>query len=141
MKGSWHRERPTLFDEVRTDVGRFCTTLHVFVADETVRVRGTFPVRHGVEVLDEYRIEIELPPDYPDKLPIVREIGGRIPWEADRHISTDGSACVLLPEDRWWVFPPNKPFFDYLTVPLHNYFLAQSVVEGGGAWPFRAHEH
>jgi hypothetical protein len=140
MKEPWHRTRPGLFAEVRADVEAFCSTLHVFVDNEVVRIRGTYPVRHESEELDRYHIEIEFPPDYPDRLPIVRETAGRIPWEADRH-NSNGVACVLLPEERWWSFPPNKPFLEYLTVPLHNYFLSQSLIEAGGTWPFSEHRH
>jgi hypothetical protein len=141
MKEPWHSARPSLLAELRADVKAFCSTLHVFVEYNIVCVRGTFPVRHETEDLDSYRIEIELPSDHPHRLPIVRETGGRIPWAADRHVNTNGTACVLLPEDRWWSFPPGRPFLDYLTVPLHNYFLGQSVVEAGGTWPFSEHRH
>lgn len=140
MKEPWHRARPALLAQLRADVKAFCSTLHVFVDNDVVLIHGTFPVRHGAEELDRYRIEIEFPREYPDGLPIVRETGGRIPWVADRH-NTNGIACVLLPEDRWWSFPPDKPFLDYLTVPLHNYLLGQSLVEAGGTWPFSEHRH
>ena len=141
MKAPWHHVRPELLDQLRADVEAFCPTLHTFVEDATVVVRGTFPVRHEGEDLDRYSIEIELPADYPERLPIVREVGGRIPWDADRHVYISGTACVLLPEDRWWTFPPDRPFSEYLAVPLHNYFLGQSVVEAGGVWPFSEHRH
>ena len=52
-----------------------------------------------------------------------------------------GRRCVLLPEDRWWSFPPGRPFSEYLTVPLHNYFLGRTVVDSGGQWPFSEHAH
>src|SRR5258708_2622266 len=141
MKGLWHHSRPELLAQLRADVEAFCTTLHVFLEDGVVRIRGTFPVRHEAEDLDRFRIEIDFPAGYPDHLPIVREIGGRIPWSADRHVYTNGTACVLLPEDRWWSFPPDRSFSEYLRVPLHNYFLGQSIVEAGGAWPFSEHRH
>jgi hypothetical protein len=140
MRESWHRVRPALFAQLCVDVEAFCSTLHVFVAKEAVRIHGTFPVRYETEELDRYQIEIEFPTDYPDQLPIVRETAGRIPWEPDRH-NSNGIACVLLPEDRWWSFPPDKPFSYYLTVPLHNYFLGQSLVEAGEIWPFSEHRH
>lgn len=141
MKQPWHRATPALFAQLRADVEAFCSTLHTSVDnDDVVRIRGTFPVRHGNEELDRYGVEIELPLEYPDRLPIVRETAGRIPWEADRH-NSNGIVCVLLPEDRWWSFPPEKPFLEYLTVPLHNYFLGQSLVEAGGTWPFSEHRH
>ena len=141
MKKPWHQARPALLEQLRADVAAFCTTMHVLIEDDVVRVRGTFPVRHDAEVLDRFSVDIEIPADYPDRLPIVRETRGRIPWIADRHVYTNGTACVLLPEDRWWSFPPDRSFLEYLTTPLHNYFLGQCVVEAGGAWPFSEHRH
>lgn len=142
LRQPWHRARPALLAQVGADVGAFCNTLHVFIEGEVVRVRGTFPVSHNGAELNRYAILIEFPKDYPDELPIVREVGGRIPWLADRHVfPRTGVCCVLLPEDRWWSFPPGTPFAEYLRGPLHNYFLAQSVVAAGGKWPFGEHKH
>lgn len=142
MRQPWHRRHPALLEHVRADVEAFCPTLHIFVESETVSVRGTFPVLHESKVLDRYAIEIEFPSDYPDQLPIVREVGGRIPWNADNHVfPATGVCCVLLPEDRWWSFPGGQPFSQYLLGPLHNYFLGQSIFAVEGRWPFGAHEH
>lgn len=141
MKLPWHRAKPHLLAEVRADVEAFSSTLHVFVEDDVVRICGTFPVRHGGDDLEAYHIEIAFSADYPDELPIVREKGGRNPWTAKRHVYSNGNACVLLPEDRWWSFPPGRRFGEYLRGPLHNYFLGQSVVDQGGEWPFGEHDH
>lgn len=140
MKLPWHRDVPQLLVKVRADVEAFSPTLHLFVEGDVIRIRGSFPVRHGSEEIDSYRVVIDLPSDYPDSLPIVRETGGRIPWTADRHIS-HGTACVLLPEDRWWSFPPGRSFLQFLQGPLHNYFLGQSLVEAGEEWPFGTFPH
>jgi hypothetical protein len=142
VKRPWHRRRPALLAQVQSDVEAFCSTLHVFVEGEVVRVRGTFPVLHEGEVLARYAIEIEFPADYPDRLPIAREVGGRIPRTGKHHVfPATAACCVLLPEDRWWSFPPGRPFSEYLSGPLHNYFLGQSVVAAGGTWPFGEHAH
>lgn len=141
MTGVWHQRNPKLLDEVRQDVTEFCDTLLVHVEGDTVVIRGSFPVRASGEVLDEYAIEVRFPPDYPVGLPAVREVGGRIPWSAKFHAFTNGNTCVILPEERWWVFPPGTRFREYLEGPLHNYFLGQSVVAGGGSWPFGEHAH
>ncbi len=141
MKAPWHLRRPKLLAEVRADVQGFAHSLIVFVEGDIVRIRGAFPVLFAGDDLGRYAIEVEFPSDYPDHLPVVREVGGRIPWLGKYHVFTDGTACVLLPEHRWWVFPPGRRFLDYLKGPLHNYFLSQIVVAGGGEWPFGEHDH
>jgi hypothetical protein len=117
--------------------------LHLFIdPDGSAAVRGTFPVRSlEGRVLDRYRVSIELLVDYPRSLPIVREIGGRIPWKVEFHVDFDGKACVLLPDDRWRCFPEGAPFRQFLDGPVHDFFLGQSLVALGGDWPFGEWSH
>ncbi len=86
MRQPWYCRRPALLAQVQADVEAFCTTLHVFVESDAVAIRGTFPVMHAGEVLERYAVKVEFPADYPDRMPIVREVGGKIPWTADNHI-------------------------------------------------------
>lgn len=138
----WHLSQPELVADVRSALAGY-PTLHLFLSDSRAEIRGTFPVRDEAgRTLDEYSISIELPPRYPDRLPIVRETAGRIPHTLDRHVvSTTGTCCVLLPDARWEEFPIGAPFAEYLAGPLRNYFLGQSVVELGGEWPFGEWAH
>jgi len=53
------------------------------------------------QVLDRYSVELQLARNHPAGLPVVRETGGRIPRHIDRHLlAADGTACVLLPDER-----------------------------------------
>ena len=103
--------------------------LHLFAAPNLLgEVAGTFPVRSpdGIE-LDRYRVRIELPLDYPNDLPLVFETAGRVPRKADRHVCEDtGAACLLVPDNRPWVFPVGASFRQFLDVPVHDFFLSQS---------------
>ncbi len=130
------RTRAALHEEIRSTLRVSFPQLHLHVTPALVEIRGTFPVR-GVngEELDRYSISIELPNDFPDGLPIVRELGGRIPWHENHHVERNGRACVLLPDDRWRCFPLGAPFSTYLDGPLHNYFLSQAVHAETGEWP------
>lgn len=92
-------------------------------------------------MLDRYQVSIELPPDYPESLPIVREVGGRIPWKPEFHVNADGVACVLLPDDRWRCFPEGAPFAQFLDGPVRDFFLGQSLVALGEDWPFGQWRH
>ena len=87
-------------------------------------------------------IEIEFPSDYPDNLPVVREVGGRIPRNADHHINnSSGDICLLVPDECWRVFPYGASFLDFLNVPVFNYFLGESLVELGHPRPFGERSH
>ena len=55
----------------------------------------TFSRRHNeFSIKDTYYIQIEIPSRYPKKLPLTREIGGRILRIPDNHINEDGSFCL-----------------------------------------------
>jgi hypothetical protein len=90
-------------DRIRSELAVRFPSLHIFAADRVIR--GTLPIEHDGVELDRFLVEVELTRLEAD-LPIVREIGGRIPRLRDlRHINADGSACVCLPEDYFLKFP------------------------------------
>jgi hypothetical protein len=47
---------------------------------------------NGYRINDEYLIKVDIPDEYPDKIPEVQEIGNRIPQ--DFHHYQDGSLCL-----------------------------------------------
>ena len=112
--------------------------LHFFTKGDTVCLSGSFPLVDGARVIDRFSIEIELPRNCPDGLPIVREIGGRIPHIPDRHILPDGTACLFVPDERWRICPPGTSL---LNGPVRNFFLGQSMFELTGTWPFGTRSH
>lgn len=137
MSHAWHRKNPTLFDQEKREVEAAFPQLHFHVVNDVVFIRGSFSVVHEGKELDRYSIEIELPRDYPESLPIVRETGGRIPYAPDRHMNNeDGTACVILPDERWRLWPTGSGLITYLNGPLRNFFIGQSVVDTGAPWPF-----
>ncbi len=128
---------------IQSDLRETQPSLHLHIR-QTARavIRGTYVVwsDEGKE-LDRYQVAIYLPGRYPNKLPIVKEVGGRIPRIPDRHINHDGTACVLVPEDRGRCFPPGARFSEYLSGPLHDFFLGQTYYEREGKWPFDHWSH
>lgn len=116
--------------------------LHFTVQNDQITIRGSISIKDGDSELDRFLIEIVLPNDYPASLPIVREVGGRIPKTLDRHvILSTGDACVLLPEERWRLWPRGSSLLAFIDGPLCNYFMGQSLVEHGEPWPFGEWAH
>jgi hypothetical protein len=142
MTHLWHRDDPALYEKEKAEVEAHFPDLHFVVEGDLVYVRGSFPVLHERDVLDRYSIELQLTRDHPKSLPVVLEVGGRIPRHNDRHINpADGTACVLLPDERWKLWPVGTPLLRFLTGPVHSFFLAQSLVEEGEPWPFGQWAH
>jgi hypothetical protein len=116
MKRAWHRTNPGLFATVRRDLEREYSDLRVVIERGTVFSRGSFPVTDGAEILDRFLIEIQFPDDYPDSVPILREIGGRIPWHEERHTNRTGEACPIVPEE-WLIRPDHNSILQFLNGP------------------------
>lgn len=143
MTTPWHQAHPELVEEIQDVLRTHYPTLHLIIdSREHAEIRGTFPVRSpdGVE-RDRYQITIELLADFPKSLPVVRELGGRIPWDADRHVNVNGTCCILIPDARWQSFPEGAPFRQFLDGPLYDFFLSQSLVALGEPWPFGQWSH
>jgi hypothetical protein len=139
---TWHRDDPALYQKERAEVEAYFPDLHFVVENDLVYVRGSFPLIFEGKVLDRYSVELQLPRNHPSGLPAVWETSGRIPHHNDRHVNpADGTACVLIPDERWRLWPAGAPLIKFLTGPLHSFFLAQSMVEEGEPWPFGQWAH
>ena len=141
MREVWYKVNPALFEQMKSEVNSIYPNLHFYPQGDAIFIRGSFPIIHEGWVPDRYSVEIRLLPDYPNSIPIVKEVGGRIPWTADRHMLRDGKACLFLPDERWKVYPPGFTLLDFLKGPVHNFFLGQSLFELGQPWPFGQWEH
>jgi len=139
---TWQRDDPALYEKEKAEVEAHFPDLRVVVENDLVYVRGSFAVMFEGQALDSYSIELQLARNHPTELPVVRETGGRIPRSDDRHINmADGTACVLLPDERWRFWPPSSSLLKYLSGPLRSFFLAQTMVEEGEPWPFGQWAH
>jgi len=139
---TWQRNDPALYEKEKAEVEAHFPDLHFVIENDLVYVRGSFAVMFEGKVLDRYSVELQLARNHPAGLPVVRETGGRIPRHIDRHIlAADGTACVMLPDERWKLWPVGSPLMKYLTGALHSFFLAQTMVEEGQDWPFGQWAH
>lgn len=141
MKRSWYEKHPELLRAMEAEVPKQYPDLRVVNECGAVSIRGSFPVMDGRDVLDRFQIEISLPPDFPDSTPVLREIGGKIPWHEDRHVNqSNGEACPIVPEE-WLVRPEHDSILAFLEGPVRNFFLGQILVEAGQPWPFGERAH
>jgi hypothetical protein len=135
-----HRSRAALFAALKRDIENAYPDIRVVVEHGTIIAAGSFPIADGDGILDRFLIELQFPDDYPDSVPILREIGGRIPWHEDRHTNRDGVACPIVPEE-WLVRPDRDSIVQFLEGPVRNFFVGQILAEQGRAWPFGEREH
>ena len=134
----WHTQNPELLEEMKMSLQEHFPALNVSVENDVVFVRGNLSLPENV---DEFSIEIELKDDYPNSVPIVREIGGRIP-HGERHTFTNGNCCLFVREEKWKHYPKGTKLLDFVKNVVVPYFLAQAYfeIEGEWLWGERSHE-
>lgn len=138
---SWHTFRPSLKAEVLGVLSSVYPDLHFRIDGGQALAQGAFPVRDDEGDIDRFAVEVRFLDNFPERLPVVREIGRRIPHSRERHINPeDGTCCLLVPEE-WFVLAGDKSFQSFMAGPVHNFFLGQSLVERGEPWPFGERPH
>ncbi|HSA05760.1 MAG TPA: SEC-C metal-binding domain-containing protein [Candidatus Gastranaerophilales bacterium] len=111
-----------------TEVKENCPDLFIKKKEEegTCIIRGNLSFDavydNKNQIQDTFSIEIEIPADYPDKLPVVKETGGRIPLSMDNHIYTSiGKFCLganFEVQDKFKKQPTLFGFIKNLVVPF-----------------------
>jgi hypothetical protein len=141
MGRPWYDKDPARYEAIRREVENTYPDLHFVRRDRSVLLVGQYPLFEGDLVVDRYKIEVELPTESEMGLPVVREVGNRIPRAAERHMDPDGKACIVLPDAFWYDNPVGMSLMDFLSGPVRSYFATQSLIEmgkpdvwGAGEW-------
>ena len=93
----------------------------------------------GVELQDSYRIEMAIPRGFPQILPQVKEVGGRIP--SDFHHYPDGGLCLGSPIRLALIVGKDGTLSRFAEQCLMPYLFACSYKERYGTLPFGELEH
>ena len=96
--------------------------------DTEVIIFGSLPfeaVVEGLETIsDKFDIELTIPRDFPEVLPVAKETGGRIDSDYD-HLNSDRTMCLAVPVEQRRVFlehPSLLGFVNHLVIPyLYGY--------------------
>jgi hypothetical protein len=132
----WHRAHPEVYAELKELINWEFPELHFIERGDLLVLAGNFVIEEGGHILDRFKVEIFIPPGGPrSAIPVVREVGGRIAWTADRHVYTNGNACLFVPDAFWYEHPRGMDLVAFLRGPVRGYFVGQSLVERGEPWP------
>lgn len=107
----------------------------------TLKLEGDFTFEasreKGPTIEDVYRLALEVPRRFPKAVPVVTELGGRIPRDPDHHVNADGSLCLGSPA-RLLVLISEEPtlpgFAARCIVPF--VYAASYRAQHGGPLPF-----
>lgn len=139
---AWHLREPERLTDLKQRVVERFPTLR-FVIDENGRVvvTGTYALVEGKTPIEDFRVSIVLPDNFPRALPAVYELDGKIPPLSRFHRNAgDGTLCVVLP-DEYWLSRDECDLVEFLEGPLHNYFLGLVHYKEFDEWPFGEHDH
>lgn len=133
---------PALYNNIQQQLRSEFRTLRLSCEDGIAYVRGALPISgdDGSE-LARFRIEIELPKNFPESAPLVRETGGHIPRHIDRHVYSDGTACLFVADETWKYWNRTTSLIDFIKGPIYQYFLGQIYYEEHRTWPFGQRSH
>ena len=143
MTKPWYKRDPDRYAREKQRVQERYPELRFYEDEPLILIHGAFPVldKHG-ETLDRYRIEILVPPSFPENLPIVFEVGERIPRHLDRHIVNQKGQCCLETEvDFRARHGADYNLVDFLDGPVRSFFADQSHFEETGEWPHGERSH
>lgn len=132
-----------LIEQIQKQLLMHYPTLHVVKVYNKIFIRGSLFITDpetGQEI-DRFGIELELPDDYPDIMPIVREIEGRIPKTIDRHIYSNGNACLFFRDEEYKFYNKDSSIIEFIQIPVHNFFLSQAYYELKEKWIFGERHH
>lgn len=106
--------------------------------DKDLRIAGTLefsaqaPGRENIT--DHYEINMSVAQSFPQSVPIVREVGGRVP--KGFHKMTDGELCLGSPTRLRLILSETSSLLSFVERCVIPYLYGYSLVEKGGALPF-----
>lgn len=134
------RAPTNLPEEVELTLNQLQPLLSVVVGDDKIEISGYLQLADHSGVFDQYQIRIELPFGFPEDPPVVRETEGRIEWNADRHVDSDGACCLAVWEE-WLLTSPDTSFKGFVEGPLREFFVNQTIYDLKEVWPGPARPH
>lgn len=133
----WWKTNPSFFTEEQERLAINYPSLNFITEDNTIFIRGKLQIAK-IAVFD---IEIKLPDDYPNSLPEVKELGGKIPISGERHINYDGTCCLTVPVKMHQDLGKDYSITDFIEKFVVPFFANQVYYEIRGLWANGDYSH
>ncbi len=127
-----------LLDDISQFLDKYPRMSIVPFSDKGIYIRGIFNfkaiVEEEEEIEDSYKLEIIIPDKFPRALPVIKEIGNKIPKTEDFHINEDDESFCLGSPYRLLIKLSNSPsLIDFINQCLIPYLYAVSFkLKNGG---------
>lgn len=133
----WWKIDPSFFTEEQKRLAINYPSLNFITEDNTIFIRG----RLHIAKIAAFDIEIILPDDYPNSLPEVKELGGKIPISDERHINYDGTCCLTVPAKMHQDLGKDYSIIDFIEKFVMPFFANQVYYEIHGVWANGDYSH
>jgi hypothetical protein len=133
----WWKTNPSFFTKEQEYLAINYPSLNFIVDDNTIFIRGKVQIAK----IAAFDIEIKLPDDYPNSLPEVKELGGKIPIVNDRHVNDDGTCCLTVPAKMFQDLGKSYSIIDFIDKFVVPFFANQVHYEINGAWANGDYHH
>ncbi|WP_256760894.1 hypothetical protein [Cohnella sp. WQ 127256] len=125
------------------ELSRVHQELKLYSGHEGICIKGCLhfeAVSSGHEqITDKFLIEVFVLNDYPNSLPVAKEVGGRI--QNSFHTNSDGSLCLAAPLAMKMTFLENPTLLGYINHLVIPFLYSYSYQEKFGTLPFGELEH
>ena len=125
-----------------SSVRRHLPDVTISLEQECVILDGLFPVHDAkASVLRHYLLKVAFPTNYPKWVPAVFMREPNIHFVADRHIWTNGSACLCLPHEIPKYLTDVIRFEPFLEKLLNPWLIGQAYYDEHQCWPWQERSH
>ncbi|MDD5504799.1 MAG: SEC-C domain-containing protein [Candidatus Omnitrophica bacterium] len=139
----WFRRNEQFYSREAHSVTEHFPKLIFYTRGEDILVlKGDIEIKDGADILDVYQIEIKFPKSYPRDIPILIEVGGRIPRIANRHVNDKTGICCIGPrleQRQKWL--KDSRIYVYITDFVLPFLANQSYYERVGDWKNGQYDH
>jgi hypothetical protein len=92
-------------------------------------------------ITDTYRVKIHVLSDFPQSMPEVYELDGKIPRDGNHHVNSDDTLCLGPPLRLRWKLNQNPTIVGFAEECLVPYFYSISHKLNYGTFPFGELDH
>ncbi len=129
------------FDDLKNELNISYPQLLLIDEANSYKIIGPLDIRTKNKILTSYTVEIEVPVTFPKKIPRVREISGKIPKIADRHMFANGHMCLFLEDESWKYVHKNSTISKFIKDVVEPFLFWQSYYDIHGKEPFSGRSH
>lgn len=139
----WYNKNPPFFEEFKLNIQESYPALQLSIISEVCYLSGRLYLYDIKKIeIDSYDIQIKLLDNYPQSVPEVHEIGGRIPKIMDRHFFPGTTqACIFLMDEKHKYYDSKTPIVKFIKDSVEPFFLAQTFYEHERKWLFGERRH